>query len=168
MWLDLSSMAKSDCFYGQMKSQAWSWPWWPCQNLCPCQKLWQIQTDNWALNQLSYRICHDMRPLGHCFHFHLDKKPLKRNGTKKCAYGVCPNKWQGDDKKVRQKYQNLGHLQTAISQARNKLLTNFQRLESTTIHGHMRCVKISNKRRVKKCQNHSKFNFVYLWLPEND
>ena len=31
---------------------------------------------------------------------------LKRNGSKKCAYGVCPNKWQGDDKKVGQKYQN--------------------------------------------------------------
>ena len=28
-----------------------------------------------------------------------------------------------------QKYQNLRHLQTAISQARNMLLTNFQRLQ---------------------------------------
>ena len=43
-----------------------------------------------------------------------------------------------------QKCQNLGHLQTTISQARNKLLTNFQRLKSTTIHGHMRCVKKSD------------------------
>ena len=34
---------------------------------------------------------------------------------------------------MRQKYQNLGHLQTAIYQARNKLLTNFRRLEPTTI-----------------------------------
>ena len=32
-----------------------------------------------------------------------------------------------------QKYQNWGHLQTAISQGRNKLLTNFQRLESTIL-----------------------------------
>ena len=46
----------------------------------------------------------------------------------------------GMTKKVRQKYQNLRQLQTAISQARNKLLTNFQRLESTTRHGHMGCV----------------------------
>ena len=40
--------------------------------------------------------------------------------------------------------QNLGHLQTAISQARNKLLTNFQRLQSTTRHGHMVCVQKSD------------------------
>ena len=48
-----------------------------------------------------------------------------------------------------QKCQNVRQLETAIYQARNKLLTNFQRLESTTIHGDMRCVKISNKGRVK-------------------
>ena len=34
-----------------------------------------------------------------------------------------------------QNQQNLRHIQTAISQAKNKLFTNFQRLESTTIHG---------------------------------
>ena len=33
--------------------------------------------------------------------------------------------------------QNLGHLQAAISQARNMLLTNIQRLQSTARHGHM-------------------------------
>ena len=49
-----------------------------------------------------------------------------------------------------QKYQNLRHLQTAISQAGNKLLTNFQRLESTTRHGHMRCVKKSDMGMTKK------------------
>ena len=60
---------------------------------------------------------------------------VKRNGSIKCAYEVCSNKWQGDDKKMGQKYQNLRLLKTAISQARNKLLTNFQRLESTNLHG---------------------------------
>ena len=40
--------------------------------------------------------------------------------------------------------------QTAISQARNKLLTNFQRLESTTMDGHMVCVQKSDNGRVKK------------------
>ena len=75
---------------------------------------------------------------------------LKRNGSKKCAYGVCPNKWQGEGQKVRKKCQNLGHLQTAISQARKKLLTNFQRLESTTMDGHMVCVQKSDIERVKK------------------
>jgi len=30
---------------------------------------------------------------------------LKRNGSKKCAYGVCSNKWHGNYKKTRQKYQ---------------------------------------------------------------
>ena len=49
-----------------------------------------------------------------------------------------------------QKCQNLGHLQTAISQARNKLLTNFQRLESTTIHVHMMYDQKSDMGRVKK------------------
>ena len=43
-----------------------------------------------------------------------------------------------------QKYQNLGHLQTAISHARNKLLTNFQRQQSTTRHGHMVYVQKSD------------------------
>ena len=43
-----------------------------------------------------------------------------------------------------QKCQNLRQLQTAISQARNKLLTNFQRLELTTRHGHMGCVQKSD------------------------
>ena len=46
---------------------------------------------------------------------------------------------------MRKKCQNLGHLHTTISQARNKLLTNFQRLQSTTVHGHMVCVKKSDK-----------------------
>ena len=46
---------------------------------------------------------------------------------------------------MRQKYQHLRHLQTAISQVTNKLLTNFQRLESTTIHGHLMCVQTSLK-----------------------
>ena len=49
-----------------------------------------------------------------------------------------------------QKCQNMRQLETAIYQVRNKLLTNFQRLESTTIHGDMRCVKIGDKGRVKK------------------
>ena len=43
---------------------------------------------------------------------------------------------QGEGKKMGQKYQNLRHLQTAVYQARNKHLTNFERLEPTTIHGH--------------------------------
>ena len=72
---------------------------------------------------------------------------------------MCQNKQQEEGQKVRQKYQNLGHLQTAIYQARNKLLTNFQRLESTTIHGHMRCVKISDKGRVKKWSKRAKIRF---------
>merc|ERR1711983_291496 len=75
------------------------------------------------------------------------------------TYEVCQNKQQEEGQKVRQKYQNLGHLQTAIYQARNKLLTNFQNLESSTIHGHMRCVKISNKRRVKKWSKRAKIRF---------
>merc|ERR1711983_320586 len=66
------------------------------------------------------------------------------------TYEVCQNKQQEEGQKVRQKYQNMRHLQTAIYQARNKLLTNFQRLESSTIHGDMRCVKISNKERSKR------------------
>ena len=75
---------------------------------------------------------------------------LKRNGSKKGAYGVRPKKRQGDDEKVRTKYQNQEQLQTAISQARNKLLTNFQRLESTTRHGHMGCVQKSDMGMTKK------------------
>ena len=69
---------------------------------------------------------------------------------------------------MRKKYQNLGHLQTAISQVRNKLLTNFQRLESTTIHGHMVCVQKSDKERVKKwgkstkIRSYFKFQFIKL------
>ena len=49
-----------------------------------------------------------------------------------------------------QNQQNLGHLQTPISQARNKLLTNFQRLKPSTTHGHMMCVQKSDMKRVKK------------------
>ena len=37
-----------------------------------------------------------------------------------------------------------------INQASNKILTKFKRLESTTIHGHMRWVKISDKDMTKK------------------
>ena len=43
------------------------------------------------------------------------------------------------------KYQNLRQLQIVISQARNKLLTNFQRLQSTAIHVLMMCVKTRRK-----------------------
>ena len=92
------------------------------------------------------------------------------------AYGVCSKKWHGDDKKMGQKYQNLGHLQTAISQARNKLLTNFQRLQSTTRHGHMVCVQKSDMGMTKKwCKSNKFFLFrdgldlpscyIYQWLP---
>ena len=49
-----------------------------------------------------------------------------------------------------QKCQNLGHLQTAISQARNKVLTNFQRQQSTTRQGHMVCVQKSDMGMTKK------------------
>ena len=42
-----------------------------------------------------------------------------------------------------QNQQNLRHHQTAISQARNKLLINFERLGSTTRHGHMRYLSVS-------------------------
>ena len=51
---------------------------------------------------------------------------------------------------MRQKYPNKELLQTPISQARNKLLTNFQRLESTTLHGHMVCVQKSDMGMTKK------------------
>ena len=65
-----------------------------------------------------------------------------------------------------QKYQNLEHLQTAISQARNQLLTNFQRLESTTIHGHMVCVQKSDmgmtKNRRKSAKIWGNFKLQYL------
>ena len=54
------------------------------------------------------------------------------------SYSVCSKKWHWDDQKMGQKWHNLRQLQTAISQARNKLLTNFQKLESTARHGHMR------------------------------
>ena len=53
----------------------------------------------------------------------------------------------------------MRQLYTAIYQARNKILINFQRLESTTIHGHMRCVKISDKGRVKKWSKRAKIRF---------
>ena len=47
---------------------------------------------------------------------------------------VCVQKSEkGRVQKMGQNQQNLR--QTAISQAKNKLFTNFQRLESTTIHG---------------------------------
>ena len=49
-----------------------------------------------------------------------------------------------------QNQQNLRQLQTAISQAGNKLLTNFQSLESTTKHGHMVCVQKSDMGMTKK------------------
>ena len=49
-----------------------------------------------------------------------------------------------------QNQQNLRQLQTTISEARNNLLTHFQRLVSTTIHVHMVCVQKSDKERVKK------------------
>ena len=55
-----------------------------------------------------------------------------------------------------QKCQNLRHLQTAIYQARNKLLTNFQRLELTTIDGHMGCVQKSDMGMTKKWGNSAK------------
>ena len=51
---------------------------------------------------------------------------------------------------MRQNQQNLGHLQTSISQGRNKVFTNFQRLESTTRHGHMGCVQKSDMGMTKK------------------
>ena len=81
---------------------------------------------------------------------------------------MCQNKQQEEGQKVRQKYQNLGHLQTAIYQARNKLLTNFQRLESTTRHGHMVCVQKSDmgmtKKRGKSTKIRSTFKLQYLKL----
>ena len=67
-----------------------------------------------------------------------------------------------------QKYQNLGQLQTAIPQARNKLLTNFQKLESTTTHVHMVCVLKSDMEGVKKWGKSTKiwgtFKLEYLKL----
>ena len=48
-----------------------------------------------------------------------------------------------------QNQQNLRQLQTTISEARNNLLTNFQRLVLITIHVHMVCVQKSDKERVK-------------------
>ena len=67
-----------------------------------------------------------------------------------CSYEVCSKKIDMERVKMGQKYQNLRQLQTAISQARNRLLTNFQRLESTTIHGHMVCVQKSDMVMTKK------------------
>ena len=67
-----------------------------------------------------------------------------------------------------QKYQNLRHLQTVISQGRNKLLTNFQRLESTTRHGHMGCVQKSDmgmtKNRRKSVKIRGNFKLQYFKL----
>ena len=34
------------------------------------------------------------------------------------TYGLCSKKWHRDDQKIRQNQQNLGHIQTAISQAK--------------------------------------------------
>ena len=69
---------------------------------------------------------------------------------------------------MRQKYQNLRHLQSAISQARNMLLTNFQRLQSTTRHGHMVCVQKSDMGMTKKWGKSAKiwgtFKLQYLKL----
>ena len=39
------------------------------------------------------------------------------------------------------KVTHLRRLKITISQTRNKLFTKFERLESTTIHGHMLCVQ---------------------------
>ena len=67
-----------------------------------------------------------------------------------------------------QKCQNLRHHQTAISHARNKLLTKFQRLESTTMHGHMMCVQKSDMGMTKKWGKSTKiwgtFKLQYLKL----
>ena len=91
-----------------------------------------------------------------------------QNGSKKCAYEVCPNKWHGDDKKIRQNQRNLGHLQTSISQGRKKLLTNFQRVEFTTRHRYMGCVKKSDMGMTKKWGKSTKiwgsFKLQYLKL----
>ena len=88
---------------------------------------------------------------------------LKEMGPKNVhmQYGVCPNKLQGDDQKVRQNQQNLRHLQTVISQVRNKLLTNFQRLESTTIHGHMVCVQKSDMGMTKNRRKSAKIRSYF-------
>ena len=81
---------------------------------------------------------------------------------------MCSKKWHENDQKMRQKCQNLEHPQTSISQARNKLLTNFQRLESTTMDGHMVCVQKSDIERVKKWGKSAKirgtFKLQYLKL----
>ena len=86
----------------------------------------------------------------------------------------------------------MGHLQTAISQARSKILTNFHRLKSTTMlllllmltyffyhfvikrlqsttkHGHMVCVQKSDmgmtKKRGKSTKIRSTFKLQYLKL----
>ena len=67
----------------------------------------------------------------------------------------------------RQKY-HLGHLQTAISQARNKLLSTFQRLQSTSRHGHMVCVQKCDMGMTKKWGKSAKiwgtFKLQYLKL----
>ena len=67
-----------------------------------------------------------------------------------------------------QKYQNLGQLQTAIPEARNKLLTNFQRLEATTTHVHMVCVQKSDMGMTKKWGKSTKIwgNFKLQYLKQ--
>ena len=64
-----------------------------------------------------------------------------------------------------QNQQNLRQIQTVISQARNKLFTNFQRLEPSTIHGHMVWVEKRDKGRVKKWgAKYYYYYYVKLWL----
>ena len=43
------SMAKSDRIYGQIKLQAWPWPWWPYRILRPCN--WYKQVWILLINQ---------------------------------------------------------------------------------------------------------------------
>ena len=70
---------------------------------------------------------------------------------------MCPNKHQEEGQKVGQKCQNMRQLETAIYQAGNKLLTNFQRLQSTTRHGHMVCVQKSDMGMTKNWAKVPKF-----------
>ena len=49
------SMAKSDRIYGQIKLQAWPWPWWPYRILRPCLNTFQIgQNDTFSTQ--NYKI----------------------------------------------------------------------------------------------------------------
>ena len=65
-----------------------------------------------------------------------------------CTYEVCQNKHQEEGK--------------------TRFLTDFQRLESFTIHVHMRCVKISDNGKVKKWGKSTKiwgnFKLKYIKL----